>query len=225
MKNALFLRFIPARAGNTPNDTSGLTYPPVHPRAGGEHLRRSIRHDSVCGSSPRGRGTHAADRSDAGPDRFIPARAGNTPFCCLPFCCLPVHPRAGGEHYPIIPVLVSVRGSSPRGRGTRKQSGQCWLRWRFIPARAGNTSPLLSSSCHSSVHPRAGGEHLAVLHRFFDHAGSSPRGRGTPEAVVADVRVSRFIPARAGNTRLRFGQFVRQVGSSPRGRGTRMILI
>ena len=58
-RRALRGRFIPARAGNTWRAPSASAYPPVHPRAGGEH-----------GLDEKPDGT-----------RFIPARAGNTPLC------------------------------------------------------------------------------------------------------------------------------------------------
>ena len=71
-------RFIPARAGNTPNKGARGARPSVHPRAGGEHPRRSVKFDRVIGSSPRGRGTPLDDRRHRRRQRFIPARAGNT---------------------------------------------------------------------------------------------------------------------------------------------------
>ena len=72
-----------------------------------------------------------------------------------------------------------------------------------------------------------------------DH-GSSPRGRGTPQELLPELRIGRFIPAWAGNTgvpptRMSIGsvhprvggehgsgqhQAKQRGGSSPRGRGT-----
>ena len=56
------LRFIPARAGNTPcraPTPAGLT---VHPRAGGEHEASYRENTRNAGSSPRGRGTRPPER-------------------------------------------------------------------------------------------------------------------------------------------------------------------
>ena len=73
----------------------------------------------VFGSSPRERGTHLAPHRSRVADRFIPARAGNTP--------------ASGDSDPL------VVGSSPRERGTLLLQKRNRRRFRFIPARAGNT--------------------------------------------------------------------------------------
>ena len=72
------IRFIPARAGNTPGRSAAPRCSAVHPRASGEHIieERIPHHDS--GSSPRERGTPLAPRLGTGTCRFIPARAGNT---------------------------------------------------------------------------------------------------------------------------------------------------
>ena len=113
------LRFIPARAGNTPGATSRAGRTAVHPRSRGEHPR--ILRDVVLlhGSSPLARGTQVW--SDGVPERrrFIPARAGNTYPDCRP------------DYHQC--------GSSPLARGTRSARRGVWRRWRFIPARAGNT--------------------------------------------------------------------------------------
>ena len=72
------VRFIPAWAGNTLPAccwTSGRT---VHPRVGGEHLKRLAYLLANSGSSPRGRGTPYLYSSARFCRRFIPAWAGNT---------------------------------------------------------------------------------------------------------------------------------------------------
>ena len=137
-----WLRFIPARAGNTICEKGRRTGITVHPRAGGEHGPCGGVAGRAGGSSPRGRGTHGRAHPGAQRDRFIPARAGNT---CAPRSSAPprtVHPRAGGEHDDHGADRGGATGSSPRGRGTRGHSG---VRARTRP-----------------VHPRAGGEHPAM---------------------------------------------------------------
>ena len=112
-------RFIPAQAGNTCRDLGRCVYPPVHPRAGGEHKLAANRYMGKHGSSPRRRGTPPSDGSDNPRVRFIPAQAGNTPCNRRDNPHDPVHPRAGGEHF--LRQLPDTRhhGSSPRRRGTR----------------------------------------------------------------------------------------------------------
>ena len=156
--------------------------------------------------------------------------------------CAPrsVHPRACGEHTSPRAIASTIRGSSPRLRGTRHSSQTCAIQPRFIPAPAGNTAPASARLRRWAVHPRACGEHPVTVPVFYDDGGSSPRQRGT--LVVADVvpLVCRFIPAPGGNThrssRQPAGQPVHpracgehrmfvphrgeQNGSSPRLRGT-----
>ena len=50
------------------------------------------------------------------------------------------------------------------------------------------------------VHPRWRGEHLGVEKYVLRQRGSSPLARGTLERHVMHARLSRFIPAGAGNT-------------------------
>ena len=113
-------RFIPARAGNTPELLPSGSASSVHPRAGGEH---ACPHGSVRCSR-----------------RFIPARAGNTFAICARYGLFTVHPRAGGEHHAGIVYCDPSHGSSPRGRGTLGIAHTSLRAPRFIPARAGNTS-------------------------------------------------------------------------------------
>src|SRR5690606_21410436 len=134
--------------------------------------------------------------------------------------CSAVHPRACGEH--VMPVLLRTGG------------------WRFIPAHAGNTSLKLWEAAAIAVHPRACGEHIGCCFPLLAVLGSSPRMRGTRRATCDRTRRCRFIPAHAGNTRMRTAQARRAAvhpracgeharrcgrgnvanGSSPRMRGT-----
>ena len=140
-------------------------------------------------------------------------------------------------------LLVGAIGSSPRARGTHVRMQAEFLEFRFIPACAGNTSDRGADSRRRPVHPRVRGEHLISMGDTEDHAGSSPRARGTPDAEGFRAAVLRFIPACAGNTmrqpdrplslavhpRVRgehmkiLGAPTIEVGSSPRARGTRLL--
>ena len=71
-------RFIPAHAGNTYVDSGTVANLSVHPRACGEHLRKSATMAPRLGSSPRMRGTPVSDGEIYDSRRFIPAHAGNT---------------------------------------------------------------------------------------------------------------------------------------------------
>ena len=232
-------RFIPARAGNTFVTFDYSPVASVHPRAGGEHRVTVVFTVILFGSSPRGRGTPLHDGIRCGPQRFIPARAGNTRVAAPTPRWSPVHPRAGGEHWRSVRLLASYLGSSPRGRGTRASSPEISSVPRFIPARAGNTDVGGPPFEGSRVHPRAGGEHIGRRRNGLHRTGSSPRGRGTPVMCDRGRAVERFIPARAGNTRHRARAAMRSavhpraggehrlgrstivsgIGSSPRGRG------
>ena len=91
-------RFIPAHAGNTLTQSLRAALPPVHPRACGEHTLRFRPAPCAGGSSPRMRGTQAANEAELQIDRFIPAHAGNTGQGRAIGGQSTVHPRACGEH-------------------------------------------------------------------------------------------------------------------------------
>jgi len=113
----------------------------------------------------------------------------------------PVHPRVCGEHLFQRGTLGFVFGSSPRVRGTLKSELNVGALGRFIPACAGNTRLLSSTTQSPAVHPRVCGEHSRALMVHAPLAGSSPRVRGTPPLVRPWCWGRRFIPACAGNTR------------------------
>ena len=97
------------------------------------------------------------------------------------------------------------------------------------------------SSAGIAVHPHTRGEHAISTQCHRARSGSSPHARGTRRGVGEKESVIRFIPTRAGNTRLQDSVAVtnavhphtrgehlarnqgrrRAVGSSPHARGTR----
>ena len=89
---------------------------------------------------------------------------------------------------------------------------------RFIPARAGNTTSQERRWRPTAVHPRPRGEHPVVPTIVMAYAGSSPPARGTLHAGRIGCVGTRFIPARAGNTRsIRRRVDSRTVHPRPRG--------
>ena len=195
-----WVRFIPARAGNTVSAPVQLDQSKVHPRSRGEHRGQSSKRTFPAGSSPLARGTHAAPVRRADPVRFIPARAGNTASSTSRQRAASVHPRSRGEHVTSSTLRISTSGSSPLARGTRPGQADAAGLLRFIPARAGNTPPRPPRRRRSSVHPRSRGEHLLMAADAQWTDGSSPLARGTLRPSSAPRSRIRFIPARAGNT-------------------------
>ena len=130
-------RFIPAWAGNTVPSCLAVVKATVHPRVGGEHSQIEDIVRCVCGSSPRGRGTHFRFTESNVLTRFIPAWAGNTGQPGRRRRGYPVHPRVGGEHAEVMLKNIWVTGSSPRGRGTSIMAKVYSDINRFIPAWAG----------------------------------------------------------------------------------------
>ena len=94
------------------------------------------------GLSPLARGTQGNFYQCQPAGRFIPAGAGNTP--AFPFTRLAraVYPRWRGEHYREFAEEWAEDGLSPLARGTLPQGATAENAVRFIPAGAGNTSPL-----------------------------------------------------------------------------------
>jgi len=75
---ALTMRFIPTRVGNTRLMRYTGVRTPVHPHASGEHPVSAKIADRPRGSSPREWGTLAAQGLGGTDRRFIPTRVGNT---------------------------------------------------------------------------------------------------------------------------------------------------
>ena len=132
------------------------------------------------GSSPRVRGTLLDYGEIAEVERFIPACAGNSGWRDVRELHQQVHPRVCGELAAWPSAGEAHGGSSPRVRGTRLLVAANALRFRFIPACAGN------SAGHGRV--------------AMNLIGSSPRVRGTHTPYTPLRTCWRFIPACAGNS-------------------------
>ncbi len=212
----------------------------VYPRWRGEHISRLIVDIVFTGLSPLARGTLLTRSKTHGGSRFIPAGAGNTLRNSRCHSSGPVYPRWRGEHPHFTLIGCFFTGLSPLARGTRQPALQSEYGTRFIPAGAGNTFRWLMQPSGQPVYPRWRGEHRteAVTERCT--LGLSPLARGTRLLHLSRCRLSRFIPAGAGNTRLRLhyaglpavyprwrgehirslSQVVPSVGLSPLARGT-----
>ena len=70
----------------------------------------------------------------------------------------------------------------------------------IIPACAGNTASPCQRWAGRRDHPRVCGEHSEYTPVMGEKEGSSPRVRGTLQAVEARRAQQGIIPARAGNT-------------------------
>ena len=121
-------------------------------------------------------------------------------WACPGSCAWPVHPRSRGEHVRAGWRAAADPGSSPLARGTRTTTYGKDAAIRFIPARAGNTTPTRARRSPRTVHPRSRGEHAGGRSGGLAYAGSSPLARGTLEGRWHGHPQRRFIPARAGNT-------------------------
>ena len=93
----VYLRFIPAHAGNSCRGTQARAAIPVHPRACGEQRPGKSVHGANGGSSPRMRGTGDDAKAFFVFHRFIPAHAGNSKALARASHSAAVHPRACGE--------------------------------------------------------------------------------------------------------------------------------
>ena len=197
-------RFIPARAGNTripparPHGTAGSS-----PRARGTRLRPASCAAMADGSSPRARGTRHGRGLRRRPMPVHPRARGE--HCIAPArspCADPVHPRARGEHPQPLDQRSTIRGSSPRARGTPEAGAARQRSRRFIPARAGNTFAWLAFVSRIPVHPRARGEHAPTSVSMV-MVTVHPRARGEHGDLRARHMVEHGSSPRAGNTRSR----------------------
>ena len=130
---------IPARAGNTWSQSSGVSSFGAHPRSRGEHVGFQVAHWPSSGSSPLARGTPSVLTSYSSSGWLIPARAGNTYGDQVGGKSDGAHPRSRGEHRGDTEERSGGGGSSPLARGTLSVAKSRAAVSGLIPARAGNT--------------------------------------------------------------------------------------
>ena len=155
------------------------------------------------GSSPRVRGTVAPVACVLDRIRFIPACAGNRLLPIAGRRAESVHPRVCGEQATTFLNPLFWDGSSPRVRGTERSVDPGSYQSRFIPACAGNSGTAKRCDMCVPVHPRVCGEQVKRTLHPEGVFGSSPRVRGTDRFFRTSLAVFRFIPACAGNRRVK----------------------
>ena len=135
-------RSIPAWAGEPPSHSSRRIGKRVYPRVGGgTSWRRRLTKDGV-GLSPRGRGNRPPLTTRRGPDRSIPAWAGEPVYYAPAKGAAEVYPRVGGGTVHTPATWPGYFGLSPRGRGNRGSDRLTRQLTRSIPAWAGEPPPV-----------------------------------------------------------------------------------
>ena len=109
---------IPACAGNSRNPRFLDGKSRDHPRVCGEQVASATVHGLVEGSSPRVRGTGRCRLRAMMVQGIIPACAGNRDVPSVLRCVVGDHPRVCGEQMASEYKGLTVKGSSPRVRGT-----------------------------------------------------------------------------------------------------------
>ena len=110
---------IPACAGK-PSSSSATPVPhEVHPRVCGEACPMPFRPLCTAGPSPRVRGSHRWGGWPVAPVGSIPACAGKPALARAVNSVRSVHPRVCGEAGPNGCGRVSIKGPSPRVRGSQ----------------------------------------------------------------------------------------------------------
>ena len=155
--DALRVRIIPARAGQTDGRPPRGTYKADHPRACGANDGLTTLQLIECGSSPRVRGKLQFSDQPRWQDRIIPARAGQTPAARHPGEHHADHPRACGANQAAAIAVQHAVGSSPRVRGKLAGCRAGAVQHRIIPARAGQTAGWRRLAPNRPDHPRACG--------------------------------------------------------------------
>ena len=194
----------PRGRGKPPGYSPGKDIYQAHPRVGGENRDRRRYRDRSAGSSPRGRGKRSTEGEGRRRDRLIPAWAGKTASTPRAGTSPAAHPRVGGENSTTPGRRLAETGSSPRGRGKRRNSATPNVRWGLIPAWAGKTYPKCPRPIGGRAHPRVGGENQRPPALRGGQTGSSPRGRGKPRISPVNVAPPGLIPAWAGKTQACF---------------------
>ena len=176
------------------------------------------------GSSPLTRGKRKKLPLDDLDTRLIPAHAGKTVEPGGDDGRAAAHPRSRGENSWLGNIDTLAGGSSPLTRGKRRWRCHGAHGPRLIPAHAGKTLLLTSTSVLRTAHPRSRGENLAWAVEGAREYGSSPLTRGKRGERGSACSMIWLIPAHAGKTRSRRGS-ARISTAHPRSRGENRSLL
>ena len=171
-------RIIPAHAGQTLSPSCHRRFQPDHPRACGANRTAVSTIPPPNGSSPRMRGKQLLCGSRISALRIIPAHAGQTHGLLRRIQTATDHPRACGANCCCSHSSRRSSGSSPRMRGKRRDALHTAIRYRIIPAHAGQTPALSAVAIEPPDHPRACGANPQEQRNSRPKVGSSPRMRG-----------------------------------------------
>ena len=154
-----------------------------------------------------GRSPHARGRLEGLPRRdggigSIPACAGETILCLAAVSVVQVDPRMRGGDDVASPDPTAGAGRSPHARGRRCCFPRPNSRSGSIPACAGETNRVVFAVRPSQVDPRMRGGDGTSGTRYHTVSGRSPHARGRHAKRRRNTRLSRSIPACAGETSL-----------------------
>ena len=152
------MRLIPAHAGKTGRRALRSSPQSAHPRSRGENVAHRRTDSSSAGSSPLTRGKHVWSPSRGSARRLIPAHAGKTIPYAVGVAYCRAHPRSRGENISATPISRPSRGSSPLTRGKPESRFQLLSCRRLIPAHAGKTVSVATTTIMKTAHPRSRGE-------------------------------------------------------------------
>ena len=128
---------IPACAGEPTSPASHCRLAGVYPRVCGGTLMSSVQAENAEGLSPRVRGNLPQFLFGLRPLGSIPACAGEPAAAAALSAVLSVYPRVCGGTFEPSNRMSTMRGLSPRVRGNRLAIRAHLVRWRSIPACAG----------------------------------------------------------------------------------------
>ena len=195
-----FAGIIPAHAGLTDTGRERGRDGRDHPRACGAHSFTVSAPVGAAGSSPRMRGSPSLKQLQSFLPGIIPAHAGLTSHSLEACIRAWDHPRACGAHTVLATLILVLRGSSPRMRGSLAMYINSFRILGIIPAHAGLTPSSPQMAAVPWDHPRACGAHSRALYSDNASQGSSPRMRGSQAPGHRARYRGRIIPAHAGLT-------------------------
>ena len=178
---------IPACAGSSWIGSECESGSRDHPRVRGEQVESKKKVQDFNGPSPRARGA--------------------VMYCGLSGIDVSDHPRVRGEQDWCSVDTKTLGGPSPRARGAEQTLLRDGLDLRTIPACAGSSRTACGPTSRTADHPRVRGEQQAPYPRIATILGPSPRARGAAHRAGRPRPRARTIPACAGSSQDRPGQY------------------